>query len=139
MAALSEQILEAAGRRPEGSLLAAKPFLALGNRDAEHQALRRLAARGKLFEITRGRYALPVRSRFGTRPPATEAVITQLNQEGAKMVVSSGAAAANALGLPTVTGVLMDTLPDVKEYPLIGWQRCFYMPSLPIEGYARMV
>jgi hypothetical protein len=101
MAALSEQILEAAGRRPEGSLLAAKPFLALGNRDAEHQALRRLTARGKLFEITRGRYALPVRSRFGTRPPATEAVITQLNQEGAQMLVSSGAAAANALGLPT--------------------------------------
>ena len=26
---------------------------------------------GQLVKITRGRYALPVRSRFGTRPPAT--------------------------------------------------------------------
>ena len=78
MAALSEQILEAAGKRPEGSLLAAKQFLALGKRDAVDQALRRLAARGKLVKITRGRYALPVCSRFCTRPPAPELVIDQL-------------------------------------------------------------
>jgi hypothetical protein len=101
MAVLSEQILEAAGKRPEGSLLAAKQFLALGKRPAVDQALRRLAARGQLVKITRGRYALPVRSRFGTRPPAPELVIAQLNQEGAQQLVSSGAAAANALGLTT--------------------------------------
>lgn len=101
MTVLSEQILEAAAKRPEGSLLAAKQFLALGKRDAVDQALRRLAARGQLVKITRGRYALPVRSRFGTRPPAPEVVIAQLNQEGAQQLVSSGAAAANALGLTT--------------------------------------
>ena len=78
MAVLSEQILAAAALRPEGSLLAAKQFLALGQRDAVDQALRRLAARGKLVKITRGRYALPVCSRFGTRPPAPELVIDQL-------------------------------------------------------------
>ena len=101
MTVLSEQILEAAAKRPEGSLLAAKQFLALGKRDAVDQALRRLAARGKLVKITRGRYALPVRSRFGTRHPAPEVVLAQLNQEGAQQLVSSGAAAANALGLTT--------------------------------------
>ena len=101
MTVLSEQILEAAAKRPEGSLLAAKQFLALGKRDAVDQALRRLAARGKLVKITRGRYALPVRSRFGTRPPAPEVVLAKLNQEGAQQLVSSGAAAANALGLTT--------------------------------------
>ena len=37
--ALSTQILEAASRRPEGSLLAAKEFLAHGKRDAVDQAL----------------------------------------------------------------------------------------------------
>ena len=37
MAVLSEQILEAAGKRPEGFLLAAKQFLGLGNRAAEDQ------------------------------------------------------------------------------------------------------
>ena len=101
MTVLSEQILEAAARRPQGSLLAAKQFLALGKRDAVDQALRRLAVGGKLVKITRGRYALPVRSRFGARPPSPEVVIAQLNQEGAQQLVSSGAAAANALGLTT--------------------------------------
>ena len=36
-----------------------------------------------------------------TRPPAPELVIAQLNREGAQQLVSSGAAAANALGLTT--------------------------------------
>jgi hypothetical protein len=101
MAVLSEQILEAAGKRPQGSLLAAKQFLGLGSRAAVDQALRRLATRGKLVKITRGRYALPITSRFGSRPPAPELVIAQLNREGAQQLVSSGAAAANALGLTT--------------------------------------
>jgi hypothetical protein len=101
MAVLSERILEAAGKRPEGALLAAKQFLALGNRAAVDQALRRLTTRGKLVKIARGRYALPISSRFGTRPPAPEVVIAQLNREGAQQLVSSGAAAANALGLTT--------------------------------------
>jgi len=109
MAVLSEQILEAAGKRPEGSLLAAKQFLALGKRDAVDQALRRLAARGQLVKITRGRYALPVRSRFGTRPPAPELVMAQYSQEGGQQLVSSGAAAANALGLTT-------QMPAVQTY-----------------------
>ena len=101
MAALSAQILEAAGRRPEGSLLAAKEFLALGTRDAVDQALRRLASRGQLVKITRGRYALPVRSRFGIRPPAPELVMAHLKAELGEELVSSGVAAANALGLTT--------------------------------------
>ena len=101
MTALSAQILEVAGRRPEGSLLAAKEFLALGTRDAVDQALRRLANRGQLVKITRGRYALPVRSRFGTRPPAPELVIAHLKAELGEELVGSGLAAANALGLTT--------------------------------------
>ena len=99
--ALGAQILEAADRRPEGSLLAAKEFLALGKRDAVDQSLRRLASRGQLVKITRGRYALPVRSRFGTRPPAPELVMANLKTELGEQLVSSGVAAANALGLTT--------------------------------------
>ena len=101
MATLSAQILEAAGRRPEGSLLAAKDFLALGKRDAVDQALRRLTNRGQLVKITRGRYALPVHSRFGTRPPAPELVMARLQVEHGEQLLSSGVAAANALGLTT--------------------------------------
>jgi hypothetical protein len=101
MTSLTTKILDAAVHRPEGSLLAAKQFLALGKRDAIDQALRRLCSRGQLLKITRGRYALPVRSRFGTRPPSPELVIARLNEEQGEQLVSSGVAAANALGLTT--------------------------------------
>jgi hypothetical protein len=67
MAVLSERILEAAGKRPEGALL----------------------ARPSSF----WRWVIALR---WTRPPAPEVVIAQLNREGAQLV-SSGAAAANAL------------------------------------------
>ncbi len=59
---------------------------------------RMLEAEGKLVKITRGRYALPITRRFGTRRPAPEVVIVQLNRDGAQQLVSSGAAAAHALG-----------------------------------------
>ncbi len=99
--ALSEQILAAALQRPEGSLLAAKQFLTLGTREAVDQALSRLFRRGQLVKITRGRYALPIRSRFGVRPPAPELVMARLREDQGEELVGSGAAAANALGLTT--------------------------------------
>ena len=83
------EIQEAASKRPEASLLVAKQFLILGNRAALDQAMRWLAVRGKLVKIARGRDALPISSRFGTRPPAPEAVIAQLNRQGAQQLVSS--------------------------------------------------
>ena len=128
---LSERILEAAGRRPEGSLLAAKQFLALGKRDAVDQALRRLTARGELVKITRGRYALPVRSRFGTRPPSPELVIAQLNQEGAQQLVSSGATAANALGLTTQMPVQQTFLARTRSQKryVFGKQQVMIRPA----------
>ena len=119
MTALSAQILEAAGRRPEGSLLAAKEFLALGKRDAVDQALRRLVNRGQLVKITRGRYALPVRSRFGTRPPAPELVMARLQEEQSEQLLSSGVAAANALGLTSSCWPI--ALPARRSAPWPGW------------------
>lgn len=131
MAALSKQILDAAARRPEPSLLAAKEFLGLGKRDAVDQALRRLAVRGNLVKISRGRYALPVRSRFGTRPPSPEVVIARLNQEGGLQLVSSGEAAANALGLSTQVPVQQSFLTrsrSRKRY-LFGMQDVTLRPA----------
>ena len=56
---------------------------------------------GQLVNITRGRYALPVRSRFGTRPSAPESMTAQLNLEGAQQLVSSGAVGATpGVGCP---------------------------------------
>jgi hypothetical protein len=127
MAVLSEQILDVAATRPQGSLLAAKQFLALGKRAAVDQALRRLAARGQLVKITRGRYALPL----GTRPPAPELVIAQLNQEGAQHLVSSGAAAAHALGLSSqlpVQPTLLARTRSQKRYAF-GQQQITIRPA----------
>lgn len=128
---LSVRILAAAGKRPEGSLLAAKQFLTLGNRAAVDQALRRLALRGKLVKIARGRYALTISSRFGTRPPAPEVVIAQLNREGAQQLVSSGAAAANALGLTTqmpVQQIYLSRSRSQKRY-VFGKQQVTIRPA----------
>lgn len=131
MSVLSERILKAAGTRPEGSLLAAKEFLGLGKRDAVDQALHRLHSRGQLVRITRGRYALPVRSRFGTRPPSPEMVISLLNQEAGEQLVSSGAAAANALGLTTQMPVEQTFLSRTRSQKLyvFGKQQVAIRPA----------
>jgi hypothetical protein len=65
------------------------------------QALHRLCSHGQVAKIVRGRCTLPVRSRFGTRRPSPELVIDRLNEEQGEQLVSSGVAAANALGLTT--------------------------------------
>lgn len=101
MTRLTEQILEHAERLPEGAPIAAKALLHLGNRAALDQSLSRLARRGALFRIGRGLYVRPAKSRFGARPPAVEKIIESLAAAGGEILVPSGAAAANRLGLTT--------------------------------------
>lgn len=101
MQRLTEQILEHAARLPEGTPVAAKSLLHLGNRAAVDQALSRLAERGQLLRAGRGVYLLPVTSRFGTRAPSVEQAVEALAAQRGEVIVSSGAAAANSLGLTT--------------------------------------
>jgi predicted transcriptional regulator of viral defense system len=101
MQRLTEQIIEHATRLPEGSPVAAKSLLHLGNRAAVDQALSRLAERGKLLRAGRGVYLLPVTSRFGTRAPSVEQAVQAIAAQRGEVIVSSGAAAANSLGLTT--------------------------------------
>lgn len=101
MQRLTEHILEHAARLPEGAPVAAKSLLHLGNRAAVDQALSRLAERGQLLRAGRGVYLLPVRSRFGTRAPSVEQAVEALAAQRGEVIVSSGAAAANSLGLTT--------------------------------------
>ena len=115
MQRLTEQILAHAEGLPEGTPVAAKSLLHLGNRAAVDQALSRLTERGQLIRAGRGVYLLPVTSRFGTRAPSVEQAVEALasrgkievmptkalaNQRG-EVIVPSGAAAANTLGLTT--------------------------------------
>lgn len=101
MQRLSEQILAHAEGLPEGTPVSAKSLLHLGNRAAVDQALSRLAERGQLIRAGRGVYLRPVTSRFGTRSPSVEQAVEALASQRGEVIVSSGAAAANTLGLTT--------------------------------------
>lgn len=101
MSHLAETIVAAALALPEGSLLSAKDFLHLATRAAVDQTLSRLTREGKLMRVGRGAYAAPMFSRFGARPPSTEAVLKAIESTRGEVIVASGAAEANALGLST--------------------------------------
>ena len=98
---LTETILSAAHALPEGGLLSPKEFLHLGSRAAVDQTLTRLAREGRLLRVGRGVYAAPAHGRFGSRPPSTEAVVQAIVAASGEIIVASGAAEANALGLTT--------------------------------------
>lgn len=101
MSTLNESILSAAEALPEGGLLSPKEFLHLASRAAVDQTFSRLAREGHLLRVGRGAYTRPVSGRFGVRPPSTEAIIEALESTSGEVVVSHGAAEANALGLTT--------------------------------------
>lgn len=101
MSHLAETILSAAQALPEGGLLSAKEFLHLASRAAVDQTLTRLTREGKLIRVGRGAYAAPVISRFGVRPPSTEAVVKAIESASGEVIVANGATEANALGLTT--------------------------------------
>jgi len=101
MQRLTEQILAHTEGLPEGAPIAAKSLLHLGNRPALDQALSRLAERGRLIRAGRGVYLRPVSSRFGVRAPSVDKAVEALATQRGEIIVSNGAAAANALGLTT--------------------------------------
>lgn len=102
MQRLAEHILIHAGGLPEGSPIVAKSLLHLGNRAAVDQALSRLAERGQLIRAGRGLYLRPVSSGYGIRSPSVQMAIEAIASQKGEVIVSSGAAAANTLGLSTM-------------------------------------
>jgi len=82
-------------------LLSPKEFLHLASRAAVDQTFSRLAREGHLLRVGRGTYTRPVSGRFGVRPPSAEAIIEAIESTTGEVVVSHGAAEANALGLTT--------------------------------------
>lgn len=101
MQSISEQIEIATQILPEGAPISAKGLLHLGSRAAIDQALSRLARAGRLIRAARGVYVRPVEGRFGARPPAPAKVVEAFASLKGETIASSGAAAANALGLTT--------------------------------------
>ena len=101
MSQLVQFILAAAQALPEGGLFSPKEFLHLASRAAVYQALTRMTREGRLLCVGSGVYALPVQGRFGARPPSTRTVVAAIEATSGELVVPSGAAEANALGLTT--------------------------------------
>lgn len=101
MQTLAQQVLDHAAGLPEGTPLVAKELLHLGSRAAVDQVLSRLVQRGTLLRAGRGIYVLPVESRFGIRAPSAVKMVEGLAKQRGEIIVSHGAAAANALGLTT--------------------------------------
>lgn len=101
MISTAEHIENYAQTLPEGALIHAKSLLHLGSRAAVDQALSRLIHKGRLIRAARGVYVRPVEGRFGARPPAPAKVVEAFATLKGETIASSGAAAANALGLTT--------------------------------------
>ncbi len=99
MQKLTERIMKLAQGLPEGAPIAAKTLLHMGHRAAVDQALSRLVRRGHLLRASRGLYVRPVETRYGVRAPSVERVVEAIASQRGESVASSGAAAANALGL----------------------------------------
>lgn len=126
MTSTAEGILTHAWELPEGAVITAKEVLHLGSRAAVDQALTRLARGGHLLRIARGAYVVPVKSRFGVRPPAASKVIECLSSADGEVIASHGAAAANALGLTT-------QVPIRSIFVTAGRGRCLQLGSQVIE------
>lgn len=126
MQVLAELIMERARVLPEGTPIAAKSLLHLGSRAAVDQALSRLVRRGRLLRAGRGLYVGPIESRFGARPPAVEKVVRAVGEQRGEVVASSGAAAANALGLTT-------QMPVRTIYLTSGPSRTFNLGKQTVE------
>ena len=101
MNSLTKQVLAYVESLPEGMTLTARGLLHLSNRAAIDQTLSRLARRGEVMRLGRGVYVRPIQTKYGARSPLPEKVIEQLANARGETIVSSGAAAANALGLTT--------------------------------------
>ncbi len=99
MSSTSELIVIFTQTLPEGAAIYAKGLLHLGSRAAVDQALSRLAREGRLLRVARGIYARPVEGRFGMRPPSPGKVVETFAALKGETIASSGATAANALGL----------------------------------------
>lgn len=126
MSQLAQSVLSAAQFLPEGGLLSPKEFLHLGSRAAIDQTLTRLTKEGQLLRVGRGVYALPVQGRFGARPPSTESVVEAIEATSGEVVVASGAAEANALGLTT-------QVPTREVYLTSGPSRRLHLGNREIE------
>lgn len=102
METTANKILKAIRRKGRGHIFTPEELLSLGSREAVDQALSRLARRGEIRRLGRGIYDYPkISARLGPLTPPPEAVAAALARREGTHLQTSGARAANALGLST--------------------------------------
>lgn len=126
MSQLAQFILSSAQTLPEGGLLSPKEFLHLGTRAAVDQTLTRLTREGTLLRVGRGLYAVPIQSRFGVRPPATQTIVQAMEAAQGEVIVANGATEANALGLTT-------QVPTREVFLTSGASRTLHLGNRTVE------
>ena len=126
MSQLAQSILSTAQTLPEGGLLSPKEFLHLGTRAAVDQTLTRLTREGTLLRVGRGLYAVPIQSRFGVRPPATQTIVQAMEAAQGEVIVANGATEANALGLTT-------QVPTREVFLTSGASRTLHLGNRTVE------
>lgn len=113
MESVSDKVLKAITRRGRGYVFTPEDMLSLGSRAAVDQALSRLTRTGKIRRLGRGIYDYPkISDRLGPLSPTPEAVAEALARTEGAHLQTSGARAANALGLTTQVPARLTFLTD---------------------------
>lgn len=100
METIANKVLKAIRRKGRGYIFTPEELLSLGSRSAVDQALSRLTRRGEIRRLGRGIYDYPkVSARLGPLSPPPEAVAAALARREGVHLQTTGARAANALGL----------------------------------------
>ena len=96
-----QRIMERAEALPAATPICAKALLDLGSRAAVDQALSRLVRQERLDRIYPGIYMRTIMTRYGPVSPDVDAAVRNLSEMWGEVIVPSGGAAANFLGLTT--------------------------------------
>ncbi len=113
MESTSTAALRAIKRKGRGYVFTPEDMLSFGSRAAVDQALSRLARKGEIRRLGRGIYDYPkISERLGPLSSAPEAVAAALARTEGAQLQTSGARAANALGLTTQVPARLTFLTD---------------------------
>jgi len=113
MESISAKVLRSIRRKGRGYVFTPEDMLSFGSRAAIDQALSRLARKGEIRRLGRGIYDYPkITERLGPLSPAPEAVAEALARTEGAQLQTSGARAANALGLTTQVPARLTFLTD---------------------------
>jgi hypothetical protein len=113
MESISGNVLRAIKRKGRGYVFTPEDMRSIGSRSAVDQALSRLAGKGEIRRLGRGIYDYPkISDRLGPLTPAPEAIAEALARTEGAQLQTSGARAANALGLTTQVPARLTFLTD---------------------------